>query len=87
MSTTTHSVDAIVQEITIKAPAARVAGRSGAADEVVGPKGPLRNYEYGIRSTARWPLADERHGLGTRTRPRRWCGLILMNRTASPRCA
>src|SRR6516165_8142271 len=42
----------------------RAAGRSRTADEVVGPKGPLRNYKCGIRSTARWPLADERHGDG-----------------------
>ena len=42
MSTTTNSVEAIVQEITIKASAVRVfEALVDPADEVVGPEGPL----------------------------------------------
>jgi uncharacterized protein YndB with AHSA1/START domain len=116
MRTTTHSVEAIVQEITIKAPAARV------FEALVEPAQRMRwwgkknsfettNAEFDLRPGGRWLMSGMGMGRPFKVegvyriieRPRvlaftwlpswdeeateRWCGLILMNRTASPRFA
>ena len=117
MSTTTNSVDAIIQEITIKASATRVFEALVDPTQRMkwwGQKGRFEttNAESDLRPGGRWIMSGMGMGkpfkvegvyriierprvlarspgcrLGTRKRPRRWCGLILLNRRASPRSA
>jgi hypothetical protein len=64
MSTTTCSVDAIVQEITIKAPAARVFEALTDLTQRMKWWGQEGRFETTNAESDRRPLADERHGNG-----------------------
>jgi hypothetical protein len=110
-ATTIHSVDAIVQEIAIKASASRVfEALIDPAQRMKwwGQKGRFEttNVESDFRPGGRWLMSGVGMGrpfkskasigssnvrayspspgcrLGTKMRPRRWCGSIWMNKTA-----